>query len=974
MTVGVARRLPGFAFEVQPPPLDEVLPRLDIAAFVGFAASGPLHTPVVVEDPAHFAEVFGQDAPLAWDAARQAPLMAQLAPAVRAFFRNGGRRAWIVRVAGAGAVSNCFPIPGLARIDGRGNIEPGFARARSAGSWSDSLGVTAALASRFYAIPHAGITLGAAAAKRTSVAGSSPTDAGGDLQIVAPSAVTEGDLLRLDFNGGDDILFATVAGGTPVPPAAGSPPGLAATRFSIRRWAWFRAAWKTNGAPATGTAWAFIHDATGAVVESKAGTASPPGGIWSTAWPADPDSPVTLLLQQTSVAAPEPGSLPSIAAPAPGSLLRVDFGGESLWFRVQAVAGTVPSGSPVVESLELNGQGLWAATAPPGPNPAPPSAAARLSFELGADQGGSDLVKVAGLTFCADHPNYWDALPVDERFYAETDISQAAQQAAASSYAALWQLAAQPRFPLAGGGPDDDWFVPIGMAVVPDAAPGPEPNPLDSLSRDGLASFDAGLFLDPRPNTPLKNVIGAAMTDLPAEVEYLRFGLQSPPTFTGIYTLFDVDEATIVAVPDAIHRTWSPAEPAPMPPPIESPQPIPGASGGGFLDCGLQSIPAPVLAQAVSDPTGTFTLTWTVLVTIATDALFRLREATEPDFGDEADIAVQAGRFFTVYGRPRGDYYYRVRAETAGATGPWSNGIGVRVSSSQAWQVDDDPVKPYSPDALLAVQRALLRMCGARGDLFAVLSMPAHFREDDAIGHAAALQSPAGHPYPVGAASVAPIDTSEDRALSYAAIYHPWAIAPDDGAAGALRWLPPDGFACGILSLRSATRGPWIAPANQPWTGPVDLTPPIARARRLDLQTAQVNLVRQEPHGFVTLSADTLGTDDDLRPINVRRLLILLRRLALRLGATYVFEPNNDAFRRMVRRGFESVLEIMFLRGAFAGDTRASSFQVIVTSSPEDVDAGRFIVELRVAPSLPLTFMTIRLIQAGDRGLVSEGS
>jgi len=226
----------------------------------------------------------------------------------------------------------------------------------------------------------------------------------------------------------------------------------------------------------------------------------------------------------------------------------------------------------------------------------------------------------------------------------------------------------------------------------------------------------------------------------------------------------------------------------------------------------------------------------------------------------------------------------------------------------------------------------------------------------------------------VGNAFVAPIDMIEGRALSYGAVYHPWVIGPDDGAAGTLRWMPPDGFAAGIVSLRSSTRGPWVAPANQQWTGPVDLTPAIARARRLDLQTAQVNLVRQEPHGFVTLSADTLSTDDDLRPINVRRLMILLRRLALRLGATYVFEPNNDAFRRMVRRGFESVLEILFLRGAFAGDTRASSFQVLVTLSPADVEAGRFIVELRVAPSLPLTFMTIRLIQAGDRGLVSEGS
>jgi hypothetical protein len=37
------------------------------------------------------------------------------------------------------------------------------------------------------------------------------------------------------------------------------------------------------------------------------------------------------------------------------------------------------------------------------------------------------------------------------------------------------------------------------------------------------------------------------------------------------------------------------------------------------------------------------------------------------------------------------------------------------------------------------------------------------------------------------------------------------------------------------------------------------------------------------------------------------------------------------------------------------------------------VDQGRFIVELRVAPSLPMNFLTIRLIQNGSRTSVTEG-
>jgi phage tail sheath protein FI len=192
-----------------------------------------------------------------------------------------------------------------------------------------------------------------------------------------------------------------------------------------------------------------------------------------------------------------------------------------------------------------------------------------------------------------------------------------------------------------------------------------------------------------------------------------------------------------------------------------------------------------------------------------------------------------------------------------------------------------------------------------------------------------------------------------------------------------LRRTPADGAACGIMARRALTRGAWIAPANELWSGVVALTPPIARARWQDLQEAQINLIRQEPRGFVSLSADTLSDDEDLRPINVRRLLILLRRLALKLGATYVFEPNDDAFQRLVQRGFEAMLGQMFARGAFAGDTPSTAFQVVTSSSlntPQSLEQGRFIVELRIAPSLPMTFLTIRLVQTGDRGVVTEVS
>src|SRR5919112_6537749 len=129
MPVRAARRLPGIRFETSAPPLDEILPRMDIAAFVGFAASGPIHLPVAVESASEFEQIFGENAALAWDGVRGETIRAQLPSAVRAFFRNGGVRCWVVRVAER-ASTNYFPLPGVARLSGTG-MSPAFARSRS---------------------------------------------------------------------------------------------------------------------------------------------------------------------------------------------------------------------------------------------------------------------------------------------------------------------------------------------------------------------------------------------------------------------------------------------------------------------------------------------------------------------------------------------------------------------------------------------------------------------------------------------------------------------------------------------------------------------------------------------------------------------------------------------------------------------------------------------------------------------------
>jgi phage tail sheath protein FI len=155
----------------------------------------------------------------------------------------------------------------------------------------------------------------------------------------------------------------------------------------------------------------------------------------------------------------------------------------------------------------------------------------------------------------------------------------------------------------------------------------------------------------------------------------------------------------------------------------------------------------------------------------------------------------------------------------------------------------------------------------------------------------------------------------------------------------------------------------------------VQLDPPLSPDWHKGLQAAQVNVVRHEPGGFLVLAADTLSDDDELRPIGVRRLLQVLRRAALLHGAVYAFEPNTDAFRRTVQRGFEGLLARMFELGAFAGRTAADAYRVDAGSppnTPESVEAGRLIVDLMVAPSRPLAFLTVRLVRTGEGTLRVE--
>jgi hypothetical protein len=362
---------------------------------------------------------------------------------------------------------------------------------------------------------------------------------------------------------------------------------------------------------------------------------------------------------------------------------------------------------------------------------------------------------------------------------------------------------------------------------------------------------------------------------------------------------------------------------------------------------------------AIAEERGRVVVTWTAAATAG--ASFTLERASDPEFASA--VVVYSGREMR-YEMLRGAQpvvYFRVSMEVAGEVSPWSVTAFAGSLAHDVYSVE--PADGYDAGVLLEIQRGLIRMCAARADAHAVLGLPEHFREDAAEDYVDALRT-------------ALALTDAERALSYAAVWHPWTIVRETpGRADLATWsIPPDGAVCGTIASRTLRDGAWYSPANQLLVGALALSPDLSDVA-LSLLASRINPIIQQPRGFVAMDELTLHPGDEFGELHVRRLLILLRRLALREGAAYVFRNNDDALRRLVERQFEQVLGDLFVRGALAGQRHEEGYTVVAddtVNTRQGRDGGRFVVELRVAPSHPLMFLTVRLVQEGGAWQASE--
>ena len=204
---------------------------------------------------------------------------------------------------------------------------------------------------------------------------------------------------------------------------------------------------------------------------------------------------------------------------------------------------------------------------------------------------------------------------------------------------------------------------------------------------------------------------------------------------------------------------------------------------------------------------------------------------------------------------------------------------------------------------------------------------------------------------------------------SYGACYFPWVQISDPQTAQRV-WVPPSVVALGAMSYGQKTQELWFAPAGFTRGGLSEGRgglPVLAVSERLtskerdDLYEANINPIAQFPaEGIVIFGQKTLQvTQSALDRINVRRLMIYVKREISRMAATLLFDQNVKStwlrFTSQVDPFLSSVKARLGLM----------DFKVILddtTTTPDLIDRNIMYAKIYLKPAKAIEYIAIDFV------------
>jgi phage tail sheath protein FI len=203
----------------------------------------------------------------------------------------------------------------------------------------------------------------------------------------------------------------------------------------------------------------------------------------------------------------------------------------------------------------------------------------------------------------------------------------------------------------------------------------------------------------------------------------------------------------------------------------------------------------------------------------------------------------------------------------------------------------------------------------------------------------------------------------------YAAQYFPHIRVRDALDPSQIVDVAPSGHIAGIYARTDGERGVHKAPANVGIRGALGVSQSLTRAEQDVLNPAGVNAIRFfSGQGVTVWGARTLALSaSNWRYVNVRRLFIMAEESIRRGTQWVVFEPNDERLWKSITRDVSAFLMLLWRQGALQGSTPEQAFFVkcdAETNTQEEIDAGRVVTLIGMAPVKPAEFVVFRIGQS----------
>ena len=263
-----------------------------------------------------------------------------------------------------------------------------------------------------------------------------------------------------------------------------------------------------------------------------------------------------------------------------------------------------------------------------------------------------------------------------------------------------------------------------------------------------------------------------------------------------------------------------------------------------------------------------------------------------------------------------------------------------------------------------SLNRSLIRMAEDRGDTLAIVDLQGGYKPDTEDSSSVATR-------------IGSVDDTVNNARdtlkvnsSYGCAYYPWLQIRDTINQTSL-WAPPSIAALGTMAYSETTSQLWFAPAgftrggltanNTAGIPVINVRQKLTSKERDKLYDANINPIASFPaEGIVIFGQKTLQvTPSAMDRINVRRLLIFLKKQISRMAATVLFDQNVD----VTWNRFISLAE-PFLKQVKAG-LGLTAYKFILdstTTTPDLIDRNIMYAKIIVQPARAIEFIALDFV------------